>query len=717
VSSLWKAIVAIVLIAAVGGVRRADADTKNVVLDWKAVKFPDSCVGVNLGEQGQANFTVNAMPLPTYTVEDPYTAADGSVVGHHQAAFNTALFRVGSNRIGFTATNSGNMPECTHIEDRVWLDGVADQRLLLFHILSIGTDVDAETEKTLSLAEIDPELAAKIERLLEELRNWIDVLDERGPEADRAAADQQRLEALLEAMEDLLERGFDEITVEELDALLEDFADILPGLYDQLVDIVEGFKQDIEALRQEIERISGEFRDWADSVVDFGDDVAGGFDGTDFESPDDDPLPEVEVPDVLGDDPWSEDHDPYADYADEVIASLQTTIDTAESTVVDRAGFVAIIRAWRHNIEVLEVGLQSQGAINQAEYGAFLQSVSRVLSFVSAYMDPEGWFVDSPVPPEIRELVDGALRDRDRPRAERIKAALNLIDRLESEQAAVVFAWFFMMKEVGIAVQQSRVEHLRAKLVEKEKSLWDSVVGVVEDVASVGWDVAVAVTPLGDLVDACEALTGRENCNLASGRELSWKERAFAGVGLLMWGSSASVRKLANEVDAIGCRPHFAWLGLLTPKCDAGVFVDKLDDAMERVQKKRPRRDLAGPPVVHADGSVTYRHVNGTEVTFNSKGFPEFEPRHMHPTAPKAQVWVEFDCNSNLEIKRANELNGWGPSTPENWTWHHSHEFWRTPDDKIMISMLLVDEEIHDWARHAGGSAIGKQILGAALCK
>jgi hypothetical protein len=705
---------AVAVVAIFGGIRPADGGTSTVMFQWENYKYPDSCLGVGLVEQGQANFVVNAVPIPTFTV-GRWTYADGSALGHHEAPFNTALFRVGSNRIQFQAFNSGGTPWCNHNQNNVWLSGLTPQRKLLFQVLLDGDDVDTEVQLQTSLADIDPDLAAKIAAFKQSILDKIAELVKLGPDADRASADIARLEALLAALDELLTRGFDQISVAELDALLADFEDLLPGLRDDLAAIIEGFKQVIEDLRKELDRISNEFRDWTATLTDYGD-AAGGFSDSDFESPSGESLPEVEVPDVLDDEPWSDENDVYDQYADQVIAALRTKLNTNESQVVDRAGFVAILRAWRDNIRVLDVALRSRSIVHQAEYGAFLHSQNKVLAFVGRFMDRDGWFHDAPVDPEIRQLIDTALRQRDAPRAERIKAALNVMTALDGTQASVVFGWLFVLKELGIAAEQARIERLRNELAAKEEGLWSSAVGFLERAASIGWDLAVTLTPLGDLIDVCEMLTGKEGCRLISGRDLTWKERAFAGVGIVMWGSSSALRKLGNKADAIKCRPR-AMIGVIYAlKCDADVFMAKLDEAMKNVQHKRPVKEHTKSAKRNEDGSWTYTHNDGTVLNYNARGFPVFESRHLNQSLAQPQVWVEFTCHSRGEMDRANAALGLTKDPPDH-TWHHSHEFERRSDGKVYILMQSVKKEVHKWGLHAGGSAIGRQILGASACR
>lgn len=74
-------------------------------------------------------------------------------------------------------------------------------------------------------------------------------------------------------------------------------------------------------------------------------------------------------------------------------------------------------------------------------------------------------------------------------------------------------------------------------------------------------------------------------------------------------------------------------------------------------------------------------------------------------------------ANDYAQFREANAANGWtGDSASTGYTWHHSHEL-RRRGGKVQIKMQLVVEDVHDWTKHAGGIAIGKQILGKSACR
>jgi hypothetical protein len=162
------------------------------------------------------------------------------------------------------------------------------------------------------------------------------------------------------------------------------------------------------------------------------------------------------------------------------------------------------------------------------------------------YLDERGWFRQTKIDIEIRNFVDSALRDETPARWQRIKDALNLLDATEP-QAAVAFAWFVYLREFGVLVRETRGAALQRSLKQEEDGLWNGVTSFLEKAAEVGWEAATAITPLGDVIDICAALSGKEGCNLLSGRDLSWQERLIHAGGIILPGSIAGASKLTKR--------------------------------------------------------------------------------------------------------------------------------------------------------------------------
>lgn len=732
------AVVAACFAATVG--RPASAEPRDAEFWWHAVSYPNSCLNPLLAEEGDEFFSVNGTGIPTYHVRD-----SGNMdryweqrEAYHHAPFRTSLFDVGSNLLEFGVYNASGDDTCNNTEEWVWLlaPGLTRDDPPVFHVRLQGTAFEGATSVDMRLSQIDPELAESIARLRDAVRRAIERLERLGPGADHALHDIERYEDLLDDLQELIDRGFDGIDSAELDALIEKYGDLAGDVLEALRDVIEDFKTAIEDLRAEIERISQELQDRVEGLDDFS---AGGptYDPGDFDGNGGTDLPEVEVPEV-GDEPWDPEADVYGEQADAVIALLTEMLDAEHTTVVERVRFLETFNAWRASQTAIEAALVARAVVSTEEYGAFLRAKGRVLAFVQRWVDEFGWYRDAPVHPETRRLVQLALATRNPDKAARIQLALNAFRSIPDDQGAAIFGMLVYVRELGIAVEQAHIARLRAAMEAKESSAWDSVASFLGSAAELGWDVAVAMTPLGDVIDACEALTGKEGCRLISGRNLTWGERAFAGVGLFMWGSSHTWRRVASKIDDIACPFSFKRAGGEEYKartsiaCTAKEFIGKLDEALSRVKRRGPGRGkLARDPVKNTDGTTTYFAKNGPPVheslrgdhfIFDRNGTITFEPRHLFPVSPpkKNEAWVEFFCNRDREIGDANVASGFPRAERhgDSATWHHTGEFKEDPvTGKLLVRMQLATDAAHKFVQAPGAIAIGKQVLGAAACR
>jgi hypothetical protein len=161
-------------------------------------------------------------------------------------------------------------------------------------------------------------------------------------------------------------------------------------------------------------------------------------------------------------------------------------------------------------------------------------------------------------------------------------------------------------------------------------------------------------------------------------------------------------------------RPGAAILALPL-SCTAAQFFSRLEQAINDVTKRTPRQDLADT-IPHSNGSTTYIRTDGLSVTYNKRGFPEFEPHHLWPNAGQAQVWIEFRCDRDWERTESNRRAFPEGGVPDDHTWHHSHKF-RNRGGKVEILMQLVRNNVHGWAQHTGGYGVGKTVLGPGACR
>ncbi|HTN83948.1 MAG TPA: hypothetical protein VL242_09690, partial [Sorangium sp.] len=283
--------------------------------------------------------------------------------------------------------------------------------------------------------------------------------------------------------------------------------------------LVDDLKKSVSDLEDELARLMDEFGAQADEVADLAtqDARAEGWDP-------DDPgayalgeseVPWVEVPDIAEvDGAFDEGRDPYAAYADAVIAALEA--DVSGGVVVARADFVANVRAWRANSAALEIALRDRMGVSLSETNAFLKAQNRITAVVRRFMDASDWFVDSPVPANLRAQVDTVLKPRFDALADQMKDSLNQWtgDGLDLEQTQLyqtISAFAGAMSTVGEGVE--------------------AYAEVMQTLVHATTRIGVGFVPVvGPVLDLCEAVTGKAFC-LPSGQELSDEERIFSGVG------------------------------------------------------------------------------------------------------------------------------------------------------------------------------------------
>ncbi|WP_437599434.1 hypothetical protein WMF28_42080 [Sorangium sp. So ce590] len=491
-------------------------------LDWVSTQSSTSCEGASLADNGGAYFHVNDTPLPTYEVPGTLvTHGDGSRSHRSEADFDSVLLGMGANEFHFVAANSGGDDWCTDAHELVTLVSVPlGLNKPLFNVRRSGAKFSGNTEVDLSLAEINPALARDIEILLAEIAKERKALVANAPRVARLAEKMDLLQQLDTELKDLVSRPLDEISRTDLDAILDRYKDAVGAetraAMEQLVD---DLKKSVSDLEDELARLMDEFGAQADEVADLAtqDARAEGW------NPDDagayalgeSAVPWVEVPDISAvDGAFDEGRDPYAAYADGVIAALEA--DVSGRVVVLRADFVANVRAWRANSAALEIALRDRMGVSLAETNAFLKAQNRITGFVRRFMDASDWFEDSPVPADLRAQVDRVLKPRFDALADQMKDSLNQWrgDGLDLEQTQLyqtISAFAGAMSTVGEG--------------------FEAYAEVMQTLVHATTRIGVGFVPVvGPALDLCEAVTGKAWC-LPSGEELSDEERIFSGLG------------------------------------------------------------------------------------------------------------------------------------------------------------------------------------------
>ncbi|WP_437804928.1 hypothetical protein [Sorangium sp. So ce1078] len=410
----------------------------------------------------------------------------------------------------------------------------------LFDVWRDGTAFSGSAEVDLSLAEINPPLArdilileTAIAKLLEKLvRNAARIADLR--------ARMDLLQQLDTELHDLVCRPLDEISRTDLDAILDRYEDVVDAetraAMEQLID---DLKQSVTDLENELASLIDNFGAQADEVTDLATQAARD-EGWDPDDPSnyalgEHDIPWIEVPDISEvDGAFEAGNDPYAAYADAVIAALEA--DVSDGVVFARADFVANVRAWRANEAALERAILERSGVSLAETNAFLKAQNRVTGYVRRFMDASDWFADTPVPADLRAHVDTVLKPRFDALADQMKDSLNLWtgDALDLEQTQLyetINAFAGAMSTVGEGVE--------------------AYAGMMQTLVHATTRIGVGFVPVvGPVLDLCEAVTGKAWC-LPSGQELSTEERIFSGLGFGL----GAIGPMWRGVTSSGLRP------------------------------------------------------------------------------------------------------------------------------------------------------------------
>ncbi|MDC0684816.1 hypothetical protein [Sorangium atrum] len=540
-AAVLRKLVALVTMVAVLAPSVGWAGTPYTLL-WNEREDATSCGKAELEREGEAFFEVNQTPLPTYSVPDALRIeADGSQSNIFEAEFDSVLLRTGSNDFHFRVHTVNGGDWCTHSHEVVHL--VSEPLGLnkpLFDIRRDATGFEGSRSVDLSLAEINPALARDIEILLTEIAKERAALVANARAVGLLAEKMDLLQQLDTELKDLVGRPLDEISRTDLEAILDRYEDaVAPETRAAMEQLVDDLKKSVSDLEDEVARLMDEFGAQADEVADLATEDARA-EGWDPDDPQayalgESEVPWVEVPDIAEvDGAFEEGRDPYAAYADAVLAALEA--DVSGRVVVLRADFVANVRAWRANSAALEIALRDRMGVSFAETNAFLKAQSRITGFVRQFMDASDWFEDSPVPADLRAQVDTVLKPRFDALADQMKDNLNLwtgggLDLEQTQLYQTISAFAGAMSTVAEG--------------------FEAYGEVMQTLVHATTRIGVGFVPVvGPTLDLCEAVTGKEWC-VPSGRELSDEERIFSGLGFGL----GAVGHIWHGVAAAGALP------------------------------------------------------------------------------------------------------------------------------------------------------------------
>jgi hypothetical protein len=535
---------------------------------WLMTEEDPSCETADLlMHDGDAFFHVNDTPLPTFQIPGALvTNPDGSQSNTAEAAFSSVLLATGDNRFLFQATRANGDNSCVHAHNVVTLVSTPlGLQKLLFDVRRDGTAFSGTTTVGLRLEEINPQLARDLETLELLLAEERQKLIDNAAKIGDLVAKLDAFDRLGKELQALLSRPLDEIARTDLDAILDRYE----GLLDEatkaaLAAFLDDLKKSVEELQAELQNLIDTFDAQAEAVTDWVTQAASA-DGWNPDDPSNYALgageaPSVEVPDI-SDVPGAFDpgSDPYAAYADKVIAALLQDVDGGK--VVARADFIATVRAWRANDKALAEAIKARAMVSQAETNAFTNAHNEVVQFLQMFMDASGWLKDASAPPALRAYVDGVLQQGFGSLSDAMKDSLNLrsedaVDLSETQLFKTILAFGGAMSTIGSGVE--------------------AYAEVMQTLVTAASRIGVGFVPfVGPALDLCECVTGKEWC-LPDGKELSTEQRIFAGAGV-----------------AVGGVAHY-WAGVksagVSPAATAiAAKVAKVDEALAQGLHANPR--------------------------------------------------------------------------------------------------------------------------------
>jgi hypothetical protein len=509
-------------------------------IQWFMVEHPSSCEHARITRPSY--FKVNHTPVPTFEVPGAFAVhPDDSETNEAEAPFDSVLLDWGKNHVDFEVYKLDGDNSCVDASEIVHLvSAPLGLKKPLFDIWRNGTAFKGTATLNLGLEEINPPLArdiANLEAEIEAERMW---LIGHAAEVEALSKRLDMLRQLETELHDLVTRPLDEIAGVDLDAIFDRYADVIDdATRAALKQLLEDLKKSIVELENELASLIDQFGAQADAVVDL---ATAGAEAAGFDP--EDPsgyalgsaeTPWVEIPDVSDvKGAFQEGYDPYATYADAVLATLATFVDGGQ--VVARASFAANVRAWRENQAALEKALLERESVSKAETNAFLNAQLKVTTYLLQFMDASYWYLDSPVPADLRADVDGVLTNRFGPLAGEMKDNLN--------------QW----EGPGLDLEETQlVETIRAfaGAVSAVSDVLTPYAEVMQTLVHATSRIAVGFVPyVGPTLDLCEAVTGKMFC-LPGAKELSTEERIFSAVGF----GFGSVSKAWSAVKNSGVNP------------------------------------------------------------------------------------------------------------------------------------------------------------------
>jgi hypothetical protein len=227
-------------------------------------------------------------------------------------------------------------------------------------------------------------------------------------------------------------------------------------------------------------------------------------------------LPDLELP-ALDDEipPFDEATSQYAQYATEVFQKLE-----AARASNNRQYFLELVWVWAREQASLDLLLSARPGVLPAEYASFMAAQKRVYDYVYTVVDHRFYFLDVPVPEDLKDGIEQEMNEFSPQLAKSLKATLNESgSRLNSEDSATIIEMFRAIRLFYKIAREEEDQKVKKALVQEADEKTQELISILR--------MGLTFTPADPIFGFCEMITGKEGC-LARGRDLSEVEMAIA---------------------------------------------------------------------------------------------------------------------------------------------------------------------------------------------
>jgi hypothetical protein len=242
---------------------------------------------------------------------------------------------------------------------------------------------------------------------------------------------------------------------------------------------------------------------------------------------------------------------------DEAIAEYLLIVQSFESQFAqssvtqDIAMFYALVNGWDQILIKIEDQLKvSELQTNAGSLLNLKKEIDKVKAAIDGYFDSHKFKKSGPIPIEIRELVDGTIKENfGEKKSTQLTMALNQWKAPLTEDQKNILSVVKAIAETSSELKNAGLdcedcEELKDDEGETPKKLLNIVLDQTIQVAKFGIKVGIALSPIQKFIDFCEVVTGKESC-LPGGHELTPTDRAFTAVGMFV-GSSLFWKQIAK---------------------------------------------------------------------------------------------------------------------------------------------------------------------------